>query len=373
MIACLLLLTTYAYAQEKVGKMFDDPELKAEMEKMTPAEREKAAMFMLMMMEAEAGVQKKIYYRSVSPSIVSTGKEGLKFSTRVPFLGVAQENWYFTDYKENPLIRKPDYMFERVISHCGGCFRAMKFKDNRLTFTHYPAGSEFVIESFIGVPGHISTIIRDPMGKRIELNEYDFRESIDGGNGGLQNQELVLLDIINNNTDVANIPVKIENLDLEYLQKGNKENWDFPPFKATTQPTFAADDYESWLTYAATGFLESPAKVKIQNIRKTEYDTVFDISTSMRTFVLLHYVGLITPFIKIEDHGAFDTKYRNRWKNQTSFILGQDAKSFLEKWKSTIKAPPMPEGEERKKIADQLHKEAEARIKARIEEEKKKK
>lgn len=366
LFALLLLISSSIYAQPK-NPFETDPELKAELDKMTPAEREKAAMFMLMMMEAQAGVEKKIYYRAVTPTILTTGKEGFKFKTRIPFLGVAMEKWDFADYKPNPSIREPDYSAEHIISHCMGCFRATKFKDNQLTFTHYPTGSEFTIESFIGVPGHITTIIRDSSGRRIEVNEYYIKEMIDGGWGGMQNEELLLLDHIDFRDEVVNFPVKIEEVAFEYFMKADMDRWDYPPFKTSFRQNFPKEDFDSWLNYAATGFLQQPAKVKVTNIRKTEYDTVFDISTNMRTFVVLLYARLITPYLKIEQMGNFNDQYTSRWKNQTTFALGEKMEDFLKRHKATIKAPPMPEGEERKRIADQLLKEKEAEMKRKFD------
>lgn len=318
---------------------FADENKKKEMIKNLPREVQEVIVLQKLWEIAES--QRK-WKRTVSPQKIKTDKDGFKFQTKTPLIGEKKSENILDLFKPNPLITRTDLSSETVIDFCHGCFRERKYPPAPFIYKYYPIGSSFIIHEIIALPGRsgLLFILKDQAGNLVSVSDHHVKDLIDGGTGGLQNGQLLLLDILVKGKIHVEIHVKINDTEFTSFKQSfmSKAHWDFPPFVSGVNPKLESLDYEGWLRYAAKGFTgKEPKKFKITNVQNREYDTTFDISADINSFVILLYAKLIEPYIDIKDSHAINDKYRSRYKNNTKFPLGESAASFIERIKTQIK------------------------------------
>ena len=354
----ILLVSSIPSYSNDWAKALNDPELKKELDKMSPEEREKAAMVFLSLMMFDQQMNKVLVHKTFSPIKLNTGKEGFIFSAKVPFITtkrIESHTETYKDIKEERIYWKVD----NLTRHCGGCFKARKYPENKLQMKFYPTGSQIKFEYLLYVPDGIITVFKDSKGNQFTANEYDAQDIIDGGPGGMQNEEMLYIDNLKADVREVTMPVKIEKYELEKFQKVNIPNnpyWDFPPLRSSIDKNLKSDDHLAWLNAALKAYSnKSKLQVTLKNFRKTEYDLVYDMTASPISFALLSHIGLINPYKESKERINFYKIYTDRRDSQTTFVLGEKAEKLFKDLKAK-QQPHKPDPEELKKLQEQANK-----------------
>lgn len=336
-IPVLSLLLSLSCLSNDLMKAMQSEDVKAQFDKMSPEEREKAALVMMNMFLLDSEISKLAYSKTFTPIKLNTGKEGTSFKSKIPFVVTKRKEAPTDSYKYNSQD-KVHWRVDDISRHCGGCFRAKKYPDDKLSFIFYPTESVLFIEQFIYVPGEIITILSDAQGNRFSASEYDIKDIMDGGPGSMQNEEMLFIDTLKVGTTMVTMPIKIEKLEMDYFQKGiitPDKYWDFPPLSNKRNPGLGPDDHHGWLNYAYSAYMESTStRLDLKNFRKTEYDLAYDMTAPPQVFALLSHIGLISPYQNKEGRMDFYKVFKTRWESQMPFVLGEKVEDLFKRLKS---------------------------------------